>query len=109
MPKHHLRCFDVVAVFVVVGGLGSPEVVALDCLAVLLKKACQPLSQGFAGCDSSLCGENYSVVRRILLLSIGFHCFHNFRGHRQRPRASLLRFKSDHYVAVVIRDSLCNL
>ena len=38
MPKHHLRRFDVAAVFVVVGGLGGSEVVTLDRLAVLLEE-----------------------------------------------------------------------
>ena len=78
VPEHHLRRFDVLGLFVEVGSLGGPEVVALDCLAVFLKEVREPLEQGVAGSNSAIRGEYHSVMRRILLLPERLHRIHHF-------------------------------
>ena len=48
MPKQLLRSLDVLVGLVVVGGMGGPEVVALDRLPVLLEESGEPHGQGVA-------------------------------------------------------------
>ena len=48
MTKQRLRRWQVLASFMIVGSLGSPEVVALDHSIVLLKEVREPLGQNIA-------------------------------------------------------------
>ena len=109
MAKHHLRRFEVLAVIVVVGGLGGPEVVTLYRSTVFLEEASEPLEQRIAGSNSSIRGEYQSVMRRILLLPIGFHRIHHFWLHHLDSREGLLSFEPDNNAAVIVGGGLRDL
>ena len=109
VPEQRPRRFDVLALIIKVGGLGFSEVVALDCLAVLLEEAREPPTQGVAGSNSSLRGEYYSVVQRILLRPVGLHRLNLFWVNYHGTRSGLLRLEFEHDEAVAVRDSLRDL